>query len=348
MYEQYADTGLLARHYSSMKKWMDYMAGFLKDGLMPQDTYGDWCVPPEDPRMIHSRDPMRKTAPTVLGTAYFYHDLDLMSRYAARLGNRGDMQRYSKLASRLKEAFNRKFLSSDGCQYDNGTQTSSILALAFDLVPAGHRQQIFNHLVDKITQESKSHVGTGLIGCQWLMRTLSSYGRGDLAYTLALQKTYPSWGYMVEKGATTIWELWNGDTADPAMNSGNHLMLVGDLITWFYEYLAGIQPDSTRPGFKHIIMRPHPFGDLKYVRATHQSPYGPIESDWRREEGAFFWNVTVPANSTATIYVPASSSAGVMEGQAPAYRAQGLHFLRQGNGYVIFSAQSGHYSFASR
>jgi alpha-L-rhamnosidase len=346
--EQYADSGLLARHYPSMKKWVDFMAGFLKDDLMPRDTYGDWCVPPEDPKMIHSQDPMRRTAPTVIGTAYFYHSLGLMSRYAAQLGKTADAHRYGELASRLKEAFNRTFLNADASWYDNGTQTSSVLALAFDLVPGEHRQQIFNHLVDKITRESKGHIGTGLIGCQWLLRTLSNNGRADLAYTLASQKTYPSWGYMIEKGATTVWELWNGDTADPAMNSGNHLMLVGDLITWFYEYLAGIQPDPARPGFKHIIMCPHPVGDLQYVRATHRSPYGLIESDWRRERGVFFWNVTIPVNSTGTIYVPASSGAAVLEGKAPASRARGLSFLRQENGYVVFSAQSGRYSLTSR
>ena len=124
--------------------------------------------------------------------------------------------------------------------------------------PTEQRERSLQHLVNKITDESQGHVGTGLIGGQWLMRVLSDNGRTDLAYTIATQKTYPSWGYMVEKGATTIWELWNGDTADPAMNSGNHVMLVGDLGIWLYEYVAGIKPDPEQPGFKHIIMRPEP------------------------------------------------------------------------------------------
>ena len=119
------------------------------------------------------------------------------------------------------------------------------------------------------------------------MRVLTDGGRADLAYTIATQKTYPSWGYMVEKGATTIWELWNGDTADPAMNSGNHVMLVGDLVIWLYENLAGIKPDPEQPGFKHIIMRPEPVGDLKFVKATHRSPYGLIASEWRRDGAEF-------------------------------------------------------------
>ena len=122
---------------------------------------------------------------------------------------------------------------------------------------------------------------------------------------------------MISQGATTIWELWNGNTADPTMNSGNHVMLVGDLIIWFYEYLAGIAADPERPGFKHIVMRPHVVGDLKFVRATHQSPYGLISSDWRKERGKFDWKVEVPANTTATVYVPKMSQSKVSEGGKP-------------------------------
>ena len=114
------------------------------------------------------------------------------------------------------------------------------------------------------------------------MQTLTGGGRADLAYTLATNTTYPSWGYMISRGATTIWELWNGDTADPAMNSGNHVMLVGDLITWLFEDLAGLRSDPARPGFKHVIMHPRPVGDLRFVRATHHSPYGLIASSWRK------------------------------------------------------------------
>ena len=114
-------------------------------------------------------------------------------------------------------------------------------------------------------------MGTGLVGAQWLMRTLSDNGRADLAYEIATQKTYPGWGYMVEKGATTIWELWNGDTADPAMNSGNHVMQIGDLAVWMYEYLAGIRSDPEKPGFRHIVIQPYPAGDLTFVKASHKS-----------------------------------------------------------------------------
>jgi len=346
--EQFADTAIIARHYESARRWMDYMSGFIADGIIARDSYGDWCVPPEDPKLIHSNDPARKTAPALLATAYFYHDARLMAGYATLLGKADDAQRFTALAEKLKAGFNGKFFRSTAGQYDNGSQTSCVLPLAFGLVPDGERERVFGHLVGKIMTESQGHIGTGLIGGQWLMRVLTAGGRPDLAYTIATQKTYPSWGYMVEKGATTIWELWNGDTADPAMNSGNHVMLVGDLGIWLYESLAGIKSDPEQPGFKHIIMRPEPVGDLRFVKASHRSPYGLIASDWQQQDGVFRWNITVPVNTTATAYVPATSAERVTEKGKPATQARGVKLVKREADRAVFSLGSGNYSFESR
>ena len=180
------------------------------------------------------------------------------------------------------------------------------------------------------------------------MRVLTANGRPDLAYTIATQKTYPSWGYMVEKGATTIWELWNGDTADPAMNSGNHVMLMGDLGIWLYESLAGIKSDPEQPGFKHIIMRPEPVEGLSFARASHRSPYGLITSDWQKEGCVFRWKVTIPPNTTATVYMPATHAESITEDGKPAIQARGVKLLKMENGRAVFSVGSGSYSFESR
>jgi len=145
-----------------------------------------------------------------------------------------------------------------------------------------------------------------------------------------------------------VWELWNGDTADPAMNSGNHVMLVGDLVIWFYETLAGIAPDPARPGFKHIVMRPQPVGDLSFVKASHRSPYGLVASEWSRQDGRFDWRVTVPPNATATVYVPASGAAAVTESGKPLEKACGVKVLRAENGRVVLEVGSGDYRFAAR
>ena len=346
--EQFADERIIASHYASAKKWMDYMGGFVKDGIIARDSYGDWCVPPEDPKLIHSNDPQRKTDKALLATAYFYHDARLMAGYATLLGKAEDARHFTELAGKLKAAFNAKFFRADTGQYDNGSQTSCVLPLAFGLVPEGERERVFNHLVRKITDETHGHIGTGLIGGQWLMRVLTAGGRADLAYTIAAQKSYPSWGYMVEKGATTIWELWNGDTADPAMNSGNHVMLVGDLGIWLYENLAGIKPDPEQAGFKHIVMRPEAVGDLQFVKGSHRSPYGLVTSDWQKQGGVFRWNITVPVNTTATVCVPAKSAESVTESGKPAIQGQGVKLVRMEQGRAVFLVGSGSYNFESR
>ena len=345
--EQFADTQVIARHYDSAKKWMDFMAGFITDGLISKDTYGDWCLPPEDPALIHSHDPAKETGKTVLATAYFYHDLCLMEGYAKLLGKTGDARRFHDLAEKMKVAFNAKFLNRRLGQYDNGTQTSSVLALAFGLVPADMRQRVFNHLVEQIEKEGHGHIGTGLVGGQYLMRVLSDNGRPDLVYRMATQTDYPSWGYMIEHGATTIWELWNGNTADPAMNSGNHVMLIGDFVIWLYEDLAGVKTDPGQPGFQHLIMQPVPVGDLTFVRATHRSPYGLIVSDWKKDGGTFDWRIEIPANTTATVHVPADGINHVFESGRFANNAPGVKFLRMKNGRAIFNVGSGKYHFVS-
>lgn len=219
--------------------------------------------------------------------------------------------------------------------------------LAFGIVPERDQTRVLEGLVRNIRVRSKSHIGAGLIGCQWLMQVLSEGGYADLAYEIAKQETYPSWGYMISRGATTIWELWNGDTANPAMNSRNHLMLVGDLVTWFYENLAGIRSDPAQPGFKHIIMRPTPVRDLRFVKASHRSPHGEIVSYWRRGDGMFSWDVMIPVNTSATLYVPAQDTAHITESGRPSKRSRGVRWVRDEDGAAVYEVGSGNYQFAS-
>ena len=248
---------------------------------------------------------------------------------------------------RTLERNRSKFLDKNEIVYSNNTHTVNILALAFDLVPTEYRDKIIDNLLHKILVEGDGHVGNGIIGGQWLMRTLTNTGHADVAYALASQKTYPSWGYMVEQGATTIWELWNGDNGDPGMNSGNHVMLLGDLIIWFYENLAGIKADPDIPAFKHIIMKPYVPGDLSYVDASYNSIYGKIKSGWRLEKDKFFWDVTIPANTSATVYVPTLNREDVMEGNKPASDSDGIIFIGWEDNRAIFEIESGQYSFTS-
>lgn len=345
LYKQYADTRTIAGRYEGMKKWINHMLTYEKDGIIPKDNYGDWCVPPEKQELIHSEDPARKTPGDFIATAYFCHDLGLMAHYANLLNQPQDEAFFTAKREAMIAAFNAKFFDSGKAQYANGTQTSCVLPLAFGLVPEGYAARVFDRLVDKIEKETMGHIGTGLIGGQWLMRVLSDNGRPDLAYAMATKTEYPSWGYMIANGATTIWELWNGNTADPAMNSHNHVMLVGDLNLWFHEYLAGIRPEE--PGFKSMVMKPLPVGDLNHVRASNLTAHGEVFSEWSVDGGAFHWKFNVPPNATATVFVPAADASQVTESGKPASEAGGVTFLRMENGAAVYEVGSGRYDFAS-
>ena len=347
LYVQFGERRAIERHYESMKRWLDFLAQFLHDDLIEVDNYGDWCVPPEEPSLIHSKDPSRKTSKAVLATSYYYWNLQLLARYATMLDRPDEARAHRAKAEQIKAAFNKKFFNADRGLYDNGTQTSCVLPLAFGLVPPGSQEKLFANLVENITVKTQGHIGTGLIGGQWLMHTLSDHGRADLAYQLLTNRTYPSWGYMVDKGATTVWELWNGDTADPAMNSGNHVMLVGDMAAWLYQRLAGIQTDPDAPGFRRILMKPQPVGDLRWVTAEYRSIRGPIRSHWKIADGAFRWSISIPANTTATIHVPARPGKQITEGGRPATDAPGVRLLRQEPGAAVYEIESGQYDFVS-
>ena len=309
LYVMRGDDSAIVKHYDSRKKWIDFMLSLCnEDGTISKDNYGDWCCPPERPELIHSQDPMRQTNRTLLATVYMINNLRLSADFAKHLNKSADAQAFTARADEMQKVFNKVFFNADTATYDNGSQTSSVLPLAFNVVPENERQRVFDALVDNIVNRTNCHLGTGLIGAQWLNRLLSDMGRIDIPYAFASANDFPSWGYMVEKGATTVWELWNGDTADPAMNSGNHVMLVGDLAIWFYEYLAGIKADANVPGFKHVIMRPNVVGDLTSVNASYDSACGLIVSSWKVEDGKFVWKVTIPANTSAAISVPTSNA----------------------------------------
>ena len=215
---------------------------------------------------------------------------------------------------------------------------ANILSLTLGLVPQGYEQKVFENIVSKTEGDFKGHVSTGVLGIQHLMRGLTDYGRVDLAYKLVTNETYPSWGYMVKNGATTIWELWNGNTADPAMNSGNHVMLLGDLIIWYYENLAGIKCAPDAVGYKQILMQPAFPKGLDHVSASYKSVYGDINSAWSTKNDQFSWDITIPGNTTATVRIP--KKYGVTSSNQP-----GVLKVSETNDYNEFLIASGNYHF---
>jgi alpha-L-rhamnosidase len=348
LYRQFGNERAIADHYAAMRKWLFYMRDkYMKNYLLPKDTYGDWCMPPERMELIHSEDTTRITPGPFIGSAYFYYCLNVLRRDALLLGKTKDASEFASLASKVRDAINETYLNEKSHYYANNTVTANLLALRFGIVPDSIRSLVFDNIVEVTVDKFHSHISTGLVGGQWLMRTLTDYGRADLAYTIATNSTYPGWGYMIENGATTIWELWNGNKADPAMNSGNHVMLLGDLVVWLYEDVAGIESSRAKPAYQEIVMYPREIDSLKYVDASYNSVRGLVRSDWKKENGKFLWNITVPANSSAIVYVPASDRENVMEGGRRAVESPGVEFLRMENHRAVFRVSSGSYKFIS-
>jgi len=330
-YKQYGDTALMRKYYDSVKRWLEHMKyQYGKDGLMPRDKYGDWCMPPEELTMIHCKDPNRVTDGTLIGTAYYYKVNKLMESFARILSKDADAKAFGKEAAVTKDAFNKKFVTinrgtsvvpghilyPDSTFYGNNAITANMLPIAFSMIDDDYvRGEVEKNIIKNIITDYKGHISCGVIGVQWLMHTLTDIGRTDVAWLLATNKSYPSWGYMTENGATTIWELWNGDKASPKMNSGNHIMLLGDLISWLYEDVAGIQSDEAQPGFKHIILKPcFNTDEVNDINASYKSIYGTIVSRWSKKSGKLSWHVVIPANTTAELHMPDGSMRNIGSG----------------------------------
>ncbi|OXA81501.1 alpha-L-rhamnosidase [Flavobacterium aquidurense] len=313
LYQQFADQEVIKKQYPYMKKWMLYMEeNYLLNDLMDKDKYGDWCVPPESLELIRSKDPARLTDGGLISSAFYYQLLGIMKKFAKISNADADIEYYNNLSERISKAFNAKYLNAATNTYANNTVTANVLPLAFGLVPENIKEKVFQNMVHEVEVTKMGHISTGVIGTQFLMRTLTNFGRGDLAFKLASNKTYPSWGFMVENGATTIWELWNGNTADPSMNSQNHVMLLGDLLIWYYENMAGIKSNPETPGFKQIIMKPDFAAGLTYVNASYESIHGLIKSNWKKSKNNLQWDITVPANTSALVYLPTTTSSNVI------------------------------------
>ena len=339
LYRQFGDDSAIRAHYPAMKRWMAHMEeATMKDYIMTKDQYGDWCMPPESQELIHSKDPARKTDGAILSTTVYYDLLNKMIGFARICGQDADISGYESLAAKIKAAYNAKFFNKETVEYGNNTVTANILSLRLGLVPEGYEGKVFSNIVKKTEEDFNGHVSTGVLGIQHLMRGLTEYGRVDMAYKILTNETYPSWGYMIKNGATTIWELWNGDTADPAMNSANHVMLLGDLLIWYYEDLAGIKCAPDAVGFKKLVMEPVFPDGLDEVSASYGSVYGEIKSAWTKKGGDFSWDITLPGNTSAIVRIPKKYNVTV--GNLP-----GVRRVSATEGYMEVEIGSGSYHF---
>lgn len=349
IYQVYGDTGILAERYASIKRYVDFLDATSRDGIRCYADYdgwhgfGDWLA------LDGSLDRFGNTSKELLGTAFYAYSSRLLSRIAGVLGKTEDAARYQAMFEGARRAFQERFVTTRGL-IGGATQTSYVLALHFDLLPQELRAVALEELVRDIERRD-NHLSTGFVGTPYISRVLSDNGRPDVAYRLLRQTTWPSWLYSVTQGGTTIWERWDGWThdrgfQDPGMNSFNHYAY-GAIGAWLYAVVAGIDVDPERPGYKHIVMRPLPGGDLTSATAELRSAYGPIRSAWTLKDGSFDWQITVPANTTATVYVPAAAGAEVREGDAPAAEAEGVRLLRREAAALVYEVAAGSYRFTA-
>ena len=324
---QYGDKAMVEENWEAMQRWMDFIQSrnpdFLrKNGVGP--NFADWLAPDQ------------RTNKDLLATAYWALIANMMSEMAHALGKEADAKRYADLVQNIRVAFQKAYIKPDG-EVGTGTQTSYVVALYTKMAPPA----LESALVDKLVKDIESrnwHLSTGFLGTPFLLFTLADHGRSDVAYRLLLNDTYPSWGYMLSKGATTWWERWNGDTGDPAMNSYNHYAF-GSVIAWVYRYAAGIDTLPDAPGFKEVVIQPHLDSRMTSARAEYESIYGKIVSDWKgTAAGPFSLSVTIPANTSAKVFLPAIAGGHLTQDGKP------LAAQPEGGSYVI-PIGSGSYHF---
>ncbi len=330
VYVYRGDLSLFAEHYERIKKYLAYLKkrensrGLIHWGL------ADWLSPFGDAEDY--------TAPrTLLTTAYYYRGLLLVSRVAALLGKDDESRHYAAEAQRIRGEINRRYFNPKTGLYANGSQLAQATALYQGLPDAADVDDVFAGLVSEVERHAR-HPNTGCMGTKYLINALTDHGRLDLAYAVATQHDYPSWGYMLEHGATTLWEAWDGG------GSHNHV-LFADLSAWMIRSLAGLRPDPSGPGFRRFVVEPGVVGDLTFAEAEHESMYGPIRVRWERQGGRLTLDLTVPANTQATVILPTADASQVREAGKALADVQGVTVVSTDRQTTSLAVPAGQYAF---
>ncbi|MGI9427500.1 MAG: family 78 glycoside hydrolase catalytic domain [Bythopirellula sp.] len=338
IYEVYGDRRLLEQHYDNMARFIEFCRRRSTEELLPPESFhcfGDWLSIDDD------------TPKDVIYLVYFANSTQLMAQAAQTLGKDQDQARYEKLWAQVKAAFRKAYVTKEG-RIKGDTQTAYVLALRYGLVDDDQRQAAADRLVQLIADRGY-HLSTGFIGTKDLMLVLSDIGRNDIAYRLLHNTTFPSWGFSIVNGATSIWERWNGWTPengffDPSMNSFAHYSF-GAVAQWMFETIGGIKTDG--PGFRRIVIRPQPGGAITWANVSYKSIRGRIATKWKLAGNQFVLEVEIPANTTAEVHVPTGDVTQITESEKPIESVSGIKFLREENAAAIFEVVSGNYLFSS-
>jgi alpha-L-rhamnosidase len=336
LYLYYNDISLAKEHWKGMNHFMNHLGRISKNNIIYQG-YGDMFSPG---RIWSENPPVALTS-----TAWYYFNAIAMAEMAQVLGRAEKSANYKNLAEKIKNSFNSQFYNS--IKKDYGSQTASAMALQFNLIPNGDETAVVENLVDDIMDNHKGHFSTGHMGSRFLYDQLSRYGCGNVAIRILDQTSYPSMGYLFSRGATTFWESWGEEEIDrnsAGVRSRNHPFQAG-MDAWFFKGIGGIKPDPEHPGFKEFILKPEVLGILKSGKASYQSIYGYINSDWKIKDGKFYWSVSVPVNTKARIFLPVTDIKSVTESGNPVDNIENIEFLYSNKDHSVFQIGSGDYFF---
>jgi alpha-L-rhamnosidase len=346
MYLIYGDKHLLAQQYESIKAWVGYIQKTSINDLWNTGfQFGDWCF--YSPSPTDDSGKAAVTDKTLIAEAFYAHSTQILIDAAKVLGKEDDVEKYTALLKKIKVAFQSEYVTPNG-KTVSSTQTAYVLSLQFDMLPEDQRQQLAGRLVQNI-KDYGNHLTTGFLGTPYLCHVLTRFGYDDMAYTLLLQETYPSWLYPVKKGATTIWERWdgikaNGELQTPSMNSFNHYSY-GAIGDWMYRVMDGINTDDKETGYKKLIIAPHPGGKLTMVNGTLETMYGLVQSKWQITGDTFSLDVTIPPNTTAVIVLPKAANAQVNEQNKPVNTVEGIKVTGKDKADLKLTIGSGSYHF---
>jgi alpha-L-rhamnosidase len=348
LYLYTGDDRLLEEHYPYMRSFSEFFASQADAAGIVSAGLGDWWDPTRasgDDRAGGGGKP-QNTAPALTSTAYLHYSAKLMAAIAERLGKPGDAETFRARAERAAASFNRAFFDATYRSY--GSQTADALALYMGLVPAGQERRVAESLARDVAETWSGHASAGSHGATRLYWALGKYGHDDVAYAILRQDGYPGFRHLFSLGATTLWERMGSLKPGQAAPEGSlSHPFHGGYDAWFYQGVAGIEPDPARPGFEHFFLKPELVRQIARAEARYRSVRGLIRSAWRAEGGAFLWNVTVPGNASATISVPTADAEAITEGAEKAAAAPGVRFVRVDGGYAVFEIGSGDYAFRS-
>jgi alpha-L-rhamnosidase len=320
LYEYYADIRIIQACYPALLKQVEFLRSKADGHIIT--------------KCINDHESLEERIPALFATAHYYHHVTLIAEFAKLTHRTVDEKIYTQLAGEIKTAFIRRFVPNSLGEVGNHTQATQAFALFYDLLPDGNKEAAFNVLLQEI-EKRDGHIAAGIFGVPLVLDALSQNHRNDIAYKMVTKKDFPGWGHMLQSGATTLWETWK---YSDNVYSHNHPMF-GSVGEWLYQSILGINIGA--PGFRKIILRPQPADGLVWASGSYESLWGTVSSSWKLENNRFIYDISVPAGTTAEVWIPAGT---ITESGKPIADVPDIRFLRDEKNHAVFEVRSGKYN----